>query len=359
MESTPLVSIIVTSYNYARYLRQAIDSALEQTYTNIEVIVVDDGSKDDSPNVIASYGDRIIPILKENGGQGSAWNTGFAAAKGEIVAFLDSDDVLLPDIIQRVVEAFKSHSGTAKVQYRLHLTDADCNLIGRTTPLMRRKMPTGDLRPKILKFPNYNWPPSSGNAFLAEALRQIMPVPEDTYRVSPDLYVNVLIPIMGSIASLEEPGALYRRHGKNNGVTTGSVVQSIDLVEFRRNLVNTAELHKKRKELVGDSSLNIEDRDSKFLIGRMVSKKVDRDNYPFKDNVFSICLNGIIACLVEPGLSIAQRLLTSIWFLAMLVAPKPLACQFANSFIFPSNRPPLVTKAITWARKMQRTRAQA
>src|SRR3712207_698742 len=106
MSEIPLVSIIITSYNYELYIKETINSALNQTYSNIEVIVVDDGSKDDSPNIIAEFGNQIIPILKINGGQASAFNAGFNTSKGEIVIFLDSDDVLLPTAIERVVTFF-------------------------------------------------------------------------------------------------------------------------------------------------------------------------------------------------------------------------------------------------------------
>jgi len=82
MVNQPLVSIIINNYNYARFLRDAIDSALNQTYDRTETIVVDDGSTDNSREIIAGYGDRIIPVLKENGGQNSAFDAGFAASAG-------------------------------------------------------------------------------------------------------------------------------------------------------------------------------------------------------------------------------------------------------------------------------------
>ena len=78
-----LASIIINNYNYGRYLPKAIDSALAQSYPHTEILVVDDGSSDDSRTVIASYGDRIIPVLKQNGGQASALNAGFAASRGD------------------------------------------------------------------------------------------------------------------------------------------------------------------------------------------------------------------------------------------------------------------------------------
>jgi glycosyltransferase involved in cell wall biosynthesis len=67
MSNRPLVSIVVNNFNYERFLREAIDSALAQTYAPVEVVVVDDGSTDSSRDIIASYGDRLIPVLKANG----------------------------------------------------------------------------------------------------------------------------------------------------------------------------------------------------------------------------------------------------------------------------------------------------
>src|SRR5205085_8851297 len=92
----PLVSIVVTNYNYARYLERAVDSALRQTYRPLEVIVVDDGSTDESRTVIAGYGDRVRPVLRSNGGNAAAYNSGFAASRGDILLFLDADDALYP-----------------------------------------------------------------------------------------------------------------------------------------------------------------------------------------------------------------------------------------------------------------------
>jgi len=106
LETPPLVSIIINNYNYDRFLAETIDSALAQTYSNVEVIVVDDGSTDQSRNIISSYGSRIIPVLKTNGGQSSSLNEGFKASKGEIISFLDSDDLFHPEKIEKMVSFF-------------------------------------------------------------------------------------------------------------------------------------------------------------------------------------------------------------------------------------------------------------
>ncbi|HYU25722.1 MAG TPA: glycosyltransferase [Thermoanaerobaculia bacterium] len=102
------ISVIMPSYNYARYLRQAIDSALGQTCAPLEVIVVDDGSTDATPEVLASYGDRIHVIRQKNQGVATARNTGIAAARGEYVAFLDSDDLWDPRKLELQVARFEA-----------------------------------------------------------------------------------------------------------------------------------------------------------------------------------------------------------------------------------------------------------
>ncbi len=98
-EGRSLATIVIVNYNYARFVAAAIDSALEQSYDPVEVIVVDDGSTDGSRRIIASYGERIRSLFQDNGGQGAAYNAGWRAARGEFVLFLDSDDVLMKDAI--------------------------------------------------------------------------------------------------------------------------------------------------------------------------------------------------------------------------------------------------------------------
>jgi glycosyltransferase involved in cell wall biosynthesis len=123
----PLVSIIINNYNYADFLAAAIESALGQSYTPVEVLVVDDGSTDSSRQIIARYGSRILPVLKTNGGQASAFNFGIAASHGEIICFLDSDDLFHRDKVKEVVGIFEGVEDTSKplfVSHRLELVDA-------------------------------------------------------------------------------------------------------------------------------------------------------------------------------------------------------------------------------------------
>ena len=97
------ISIVITNYNFGRYLGDAIRSALDVRWPDKEVIVCDDGSTDDSRDVIESFGDRIKKVYKANGGQPSAANAAFPLTTGDIIFFLDSDDLLLPQAAEVVV----------------------------------------------------------------------------------------------------------------------------------------------------------------------------------------------------------------------------------------------------------------
>jgi glycosyltransferase involved in cell wall biosynthesis len=130
----PAVDVVVNNYNYGRFLCTAIESALDQAYEHVTVIVVDDGSTDDSREVIASFGDRIVPVLKENGGQASAFNAGLTRSHGDIVVFLDADDLLAPQAAERIAAAFRGEPQLAKVHYRLAVID-------------QAGQPTGEIKP--------------------------------------------------------------------------------------------------------------------------------------------------------------------------------------------------------------------
>ncbi|MBX3703129.1 MAG: glycosyltransferase family 2 protein, partial [Steroidobacteraceae bacterium] len=90
------VSVVIPTYNRAAYIRQAIDSVLQQTMTDFEIIVVDDGSTDDTREVVAGYGERIRYLRTANGGPARARNAGMAEARGQYIAWLDSDDTYHP-----------------------------------------------------------------------------------------------------------------------------------------------------------------------------------------------------------------------------------------------------------------------
>ena len=107
----PLVSIVIPVYNGANYIREAIDSALAQTYENIEILVINDGSRDDNEteNIVLSYGDKVRYCKKENGGVSSALNVGIANMRGEYFSWLSHDDLYTLDKIEKEINALGNH----------------------------------------------------------------------------------------------------------------------------------------------------------------------------------------------------------------------------------------------------------
>ena len=128
---SPLVSIITPSYNQGRFLKRTIDSVLEQTYPHIEYFVIDGGSKDESLEVLRSYGTRFNWVSEPDNGQTGAINKGLRKANGEILAYLNSDDVLSPDTIEKVVRFFQQNPGCDMVYGNADYIDEDDTVIGR------------------------------------------------------------------------------------------------------------------------------------------------------------------------------------------------------------------------------------
>jgi len=214
----PLVSVVITNYNYGRYLPESVRSSLDQTYPNIEVIVVDDGSTDDSRQVIAGFGGDVTARYNDHRGQCGAVNTGVAASRGDIVIFLDADDFLVSDAVQRHVDAFVANPSITKSQGYLRCVDADGRPLERKLPY--RLSPSGNYREQILKKGPWTceqaW--TSGNAWARGFLEQVFPLPEHVdNRVFPDGCLNPLAALFGPIATLSEPVACYRIHGLNHG----------------------------------------------------------------------------------------------------------------------------------------------
>jgi hypothetical protein len=121
----PLVSVVVCAYNYARYLPAALESALAQRYAPLEVVVVDDGSTDETPAVLAAYGDRIRVVRQPNAGLTAATMRGIAEARGEVLALLDADDIWHPDKLAHQVALLQARPEVGLVATDMELMDGD------------------------------------------------------------------------------------------------------------------------------------------------------------------------------------------------------------------------------------------
>jgi hypothetical protein len=362
-----LLSIIINNYNYGRFLSAAIESALAQTYSNVEVLVVDDGSVDDSRAVISRYGSRVVPVLKQNGGQASAINAGFARSRGDIIIFLDSDDVLMPGIGARVVETFAAQPDCGKVEYRMNVIDAQGRPTGGYKPAGYLRRPSGDLRSKELRSPfEVLWMSTSGNAFSRHVLGQMLPVPEDGYPVcGADWYLAHISPFFGPVVFLDDVGASYRVHDANQYTSERLDLKQIrQSVVFMRTTLGYIEQTAARTGLLRGLARPKEILSFSYIAQRMISLKLDPPQHPIQDEQkWSLLALGLAALRRRCDISVGLKLAMFAWLVSVAAAPRGLAWYLAEQFMVPESRPPWVMWAINAAHRrhagrMSRTEAE-
>jgi len=156
LKELPVVSIVTPSYNQGQYIRQTIESVLGQDYPNIEYWVIDGGSSDNTLEVLREYGTRIQWISEKDGGQAEAINKGWRMSHGQIITWLNSDDLLLPGAVRRAVDEFSRYPDAAVVFGELELVDENLNFL--------QKLDLIDFKPERLLFGNVLGQP---NVFLA------------------------------------------------------------------------------------------------------------------------------------------------------------------------------------------------
>ena len=220
-DDQPKVSVIIANRNYGSFVGEAIQSALDQDYSNVEVIVVDDGSTDHSRVAIDAFGNRINKIYREWGGQTASLNAGFAASRGQYVVFLDSDDTLCRDALSVLVGALMRDRSAAKSQGYMAVMDYWGQRTGDRIP--RQFSPSGDYRAATLRRGlgacRHAW--TSGNAWPRWFLVKVLPVPEDR-DVGIDGYLNPVATLYGPIISTQQTVVNYRVHGRNCGPKGGT-----------------------------------------------------------------------------------------------------------------------------------------
>ncbi|MEM7714852.1 MAG: glycosyltransferase [Cyanobacteria bacterium P01_A01_bin.68] len=335
----PVVSIIINNYNYERFLPEAIDSAINQTYQNTEVIVVDDCSTDKSRDVIASYGDKVIPIYhKENGKQAVAFNSGFAISKGEIIIFLDADDYLHTNAVERVVSVWKPN--LAKVHYRLQVVDTHRKSLGFSYPQGGKPLSSGEVWRTILKVGAYQSVATSGNAINRKALEQVFPI-SDEYKLTADDYLSMLIPFYGEIVAINEPLAAYRIHTSNQWAL--ATVNAERFHRFvRHDLQNHQLLIQKANELGYELPEDFEQRFIGRLWSRMASLRLDPQNHPIPDdNSLELVYLGIRSLWKYSNYNLLKKLIFSLWFIWVGLMPLVLAKMAIIWLFVPHKRPKL------------------
>ena len=340
MTNQPLVSVIINNYNYARFVGQAIDSALNQNYINLEVLVVDDGSTDNSRDVISQYGAHIQAIFQPNGKQAAALNTGFVACKGEIVLFLDADDYLLSNAIEKIVAAFQE--GIGKVHFRLKVVDGASESLGYSIPSVGMTLSSGEVWRRLLQKSSYISAPMSGNAYCRETLVPVFPIP-DEYKTTADDYLMISTPFYaGKLAGLDDDIGAYRVHDSNQWALT-----SVSGSRFRRfvnhDLQNFLLLRQRAKELKLEVPKDLEQRSLGRIWSRLASLRLEPQAHPVEtDNAAMLVSWGLTALWKFSSHNLLKRLVYSFLFLWVGFMPVPLARLGITWLYAPHLRPKVI-----------------
>lgn len=318
------VSIVVLNYNYARFVADAIDSALSQTLDGCEVIVVDNGSTDDSLAVIARYGDQVRLVRQPvNVGQGQGYNLGIEAARGEWIVWLDADDVLDPDAMAVCLAA--ADAGTAKVHFGLRLIDGAGELLGGE---VNGKRHAGDVVPLIRRFGHYAGPPGSGNLYRRSAVAPYFPVPVEDWPIGTDTVPYLTAPFHGTVADPGRALGSYRLHRKAasqvpgyRGNYAGSI--GLEVALNRKSREQTLALLRQRSGIdVPPPPLQM----PTHVRHRITSWRWARDTHPHpEDNAFRLWRLMVRAASRFPGYSPLERTALIAWASGALFLPAPLA----------------------------------
>ncbi len=329
------VDVVIDNYNYAAFLGAAIESALGQTHPKVNVIVVDDGSRDGSREVLAGYEDRVEVVLKENGGQASAFNAGIERSRGEVVILLDADDLLHPEAAARAAAAFAADPALAKVQCRMDTIDAAGHSTGAIKPPPHLPLPNGDMRRAELAFPfDLTWLAMSANAFRASALRRVLPIPEPSFRICADWYLVHLTALLGTVASLEEVGASYRVHGANN---YEQQAPRLDLDHVRQTIGLTEATVAELERLADEEGLARPHPVLSLwaLAHRLISLRLDPARHPVGgDSRAGIVRLATVAARRRFDVAAAKKLAFVAWFGLTAMAPRRFVPQLAALFLY-------------------------
>lgn len=250
-KNLPLVSVIVPTFNNGRFIRPALESFFRQTYPEErrEIIVVDDGSTDDTPEIIKKYGQEIIYIRLEHKGIAGARNAGISHARGEIITFLDSDDLWHEERLQKVVERFIENPRAGMVYHPVELIDSEGNTIKENfySAFGYEAGLSGWVGNKIASGKIFSG--GSSFAFRKDIVDMLSPLPEDVRR-GVDYYMTVISSCFAPAEYIPQILGKYRLHAHNVTMSVG-LDDRITLASMNKDFART-----RQKVMEKISSLN-------------------------------------------------------------------------------------------------------
>jgi glycosyltransferase involved in cell wall biosynthesis len=211
-----LLSVLVDTYNHEKFIEQAIVSVLEQDFPmqNVEILVVDDGSTDRTPEILKKFEPRIRNLRKTNGGQASAFNLGVPECQGEIVAFLDGDDWWTKDKLKTIVPVFEANSDIGGVGHGFYMVESDGKVVNTVLPETERRLNARTPEGARLFGHHRGFFGTSRMAYRRGILEQMLPVTEGAV-IEADEWLFTLAPALADLLVLKQPLFYYRLHAGN------------------------------------------------------------------------------------------------------------------------------------------------
>ena len=218
------VSVIIPAYNGDRYIKEAIDSVLAQTYTDYEIIAVDDGSTDSTKNIIQQYGDRVKYYSQTNQGVAASRNLGLSQAKGKYIAFLDQDDVFLPHKLASQVAVLERDSAIAMVNSGWQIVDRNGIFQSAVKPWLQI--------PELTAADLIIWKPVFLGAMLFGRSQLERTAGFDTsLEQTPDVDLVIRLAAMGGASAwVKQTTVKYRQHQANASKNTLLQAQELDRI---------------------------------------------------------------------------------------------------------------------------------
>ena len=247
MNANNLVSVIIPNYNYEKFIAETIESVLSQTYKNVEIIVVDDGSKDKSLEVLEKFGDKIRVIQQKNAGVSAARNHGVSFSKGEFIAFLDADDVWLPEKLERQIEKFASDDEIGLVHCSMTLINPLDEPIGEMNSGQE-----GFVAEEFLRFERGVVVGAGSTALVKREIFDEVKGFDLRLSTAADWDFCYQVSRKYKFGFVSEPLVLYRMHGTNMHGNIKAMEHDMLLGFEKAFAENTKDLQKIRKECYGN-----------------------------------------------------------------------------------------------------------
>jgi glycosyltransferase involved in cell wall biosynthesis len=336
------LSIIIANHNYRDFVGVAIASALAVDWPDKEVIVVDDDSTDDSRSIIEDFSGRVAAYFRPKSHQLGAHMFGFEQSTGEVIIFLDADDLLEPEVMQEVAKLWRP--GISKVQYRMNVIDATGRQLGTAIPQFPAHDDPAKLRRNFLRTMAYTTPPGSGNAYSRDFVRNVFSlgsrIPQS------DAALLTVAPILGDVVTIRRPLARYRVHDVSYSAMgpcnvgnklRQSLYQDIEKARLFASVTQRLNLRVPRDPLK-DSLHHLQYRIASYL--------VEPSAHPFPEDTKSSLLFRLVSSAVfSSQMPARDRALLIAWALACTLSP-PGYRQFLIQMRFSVTSRPMVVRAL-------------